>query len=201
MRGDLGPVPTYTQLRGNLMTLFKSVLLALLALLLPSIIAAQTKEPAKAPAKATAAAAKQAPTVVEPGTETWGDVPAAALVGTPSVDMGGTLRVAIIQGDPMTAGRTYTIRLSCTDGLKVAPHWHPTTENVTVIKGEAAVGMGSKWDDAVMKVVPTGGFFSAGPKMTHFAQCKGDTILQVHGVGPFVVNFVGSEEVPAAKKK
>lgn len=163
--------------------------------LLPVVAAAQTKPPAK-----SSAAAKPAPMVVAPGSEMWGDIPAAALVGTPSVEMGGTLKVAVIQGDPMTAGRSYTLRLSCTDGLKIAPHWHPTTENVTVVKGAAAVGMGSKWDDAALKDVPTGGFFSAGPQMRHFAQCKGDSVLQVHGIGPFVVNFVGPDDSEAAKK-
>jgi hypothetical protein len=182
------------------MTLHKSVFLILVALLLPWNVGAQTKAPAKAPAKTTAAAAKPTPMVVEPGTEKWGDVPAAALVGKPSVEMGGTLRVAVIQGDPMTPGRTYTIRLSCTDGLKIAPHWHPTTENVTVIKGAAAVGMGSKWDDKALKDAPTGSFFSAGPHMNHFAECKGDSILQVHGVAPFVVNFVSAEETQPEKK-
>lgn len=173
----------------------KPVLWALVVLM-PGIASAQTK----APAKASAAPAKQSAMVIEPGSEKWVDVPAAALVGTPSVELGGTLRLAVIQGDPMTAGRSYTLRLSCTDGLKIAPHWHPTTENVTVVKGQAAVGMGSKWDDAALKEVPTGAFFSAGPKTTHFAQCKGDTILQVHGIAPFVVNFVSADESQSDKK-
>jgi hypothetical protein len=180
------------------MSSHKLMLLALCALL-PCIANAQTKVPAKAPAKASAAAA-QSPMVVESGSEKWGDVPAAALVGMPSVELGGTLRLAVIQGDPMTAGRSYTLRLSCTDGLKIAPHWHPTTENVTVVKGGAAVGMGSKWDDVALKDVPTGGFFTAGPQMKHFAQCKGDTVLQVHGIAPFVVNFVGPDDSQPAKK-
>jgi hypothetical protein len=163
--------------------------------LLPVIAAAQTKQPAKeTPARAPSQM------IVEPGSEKWGDVPAAAMVGTPSVEMGGTVRVAVLQGDPMTAGRTYTLRLSCTDGTKVAPHWHPTTENVTVIKGAAAVGMGSKWDDAALKDVPTGGFFWAAPHMTHFAECKGDTILQVHGIAPFVINFVSPDDAQPTKK-
>lgn len=177
------------------MSSHKRVSLTLLALL-PWVAGAQTKPPTTP----KPAAVKQGAMVVEPGSEKWGDVPAAALVGTPSVEMGGTLRLAVIQGDPTKAGRTYTLRLSCTDGLKIAPHWHPTTENVTVIKGEAAVGMGSKWDDAALKEVPVGGFFSAGPQMRHFAQCKGDTILQVHGIGPFVVNFVSPDESEAATK-
>ena len=138
--------------------------------------------------------------IVESGSEKWGDLPAAAMVGTPSVEVGGILRIAIIQGDPMTAGRTYTVRLSCTDGAKIAPHWHPMTENVTVIQGAAAIGMGSQWDDTALKDVPTGGFFFAAPHKTHFAECKGDTILQVHGVAPFVINFVSPDESQPAKK-
>jgi len=156
--------------------------------LLALIAGAQTKEPAK---KSSARAAS--PMIVESGQEKWGDIPAGVLVGTPSVEIGGTLRVAVLQGDPMKAGATYTLRLSCIDGAKVAPHWHPARENVTVIKGGAAVGMGTKWDDAALKDLPLGGFFVAEAQMRHFAQCKGDTILQVHGVGPFVINFVGPE--------
>jgi oxalate decarboxylase/phosphoglucose isomerase-like protein (cupin superfamily) len=135
---------------------------------------------------------------VMPGSEKWMDLPAAALVGTPSVDMGGTVKIAILQGDPMTAGRSYTVRLSCTDGTKIAPHWHPTTENVTVIKGTFKVGMGSKWDSAAMAEFPVGGFVSAPAKMRHYAECKGDTVLQVHGVGPLVINFVApGDDKPA----
>src|ERR1700733_5813990 len=137
---------------------------------------------------------------VMPGSEQWMDIPAAALAGPPSGDTGGTLKTALLQGDPMTAGRSYTLRFSCTDGTKIAPHWHPATENVTVIKGAAAVGMGSKWDDAALKDVPTGGFFWAGPHMKHFAECKGDTILQVHGMAPFVLNFVSADDSKPAKK-
>jgi len=177
------------------MSLHKLVFLTSLALL-PWVAGAQMKPPAKA----EAGALKQSAIVVEPGSEKWGEVPAAALVGTPSVEMGGTLRLAVIQGDPMESGQTYTLRLSCSDGLKIAPHWHPKTESVTVVKGAAAVGMGSKWDDKALKDVPTGGFFSAEPQMRHFAQCKGDTILQVHGVAPFVVNFVSPDESQPAKK-
>ena len=170
--------------------------LLIIFVLLPMVADAQTKQAAKE----TAARTSSDSMIVKPDSEKWGDIPAAAMVGTPSVEMGGTVRVAILQGDPMTAGRTYTLRLSCTDGTKIAPHWHPTTENVTVIKGAAEVGMGSKWDDAALKAVPMGGFFWATPHMTHFAECKGDTIMQVHGVAPFVINFVGPDDAPQAKK-
>jgi len=164
--------------------------LLIFVVLLPVVAAAQTTPPAKV----TPARPSGGPMIVEPGSEKWGDIPAAAMVGTPSVEMGGTARVAIIQGDPMTAGRTYTLRLSCSDGTKIAPHWHPTTENVTVIRGAAAVGMGSKWDPAALKDLPAGGFASAPARMKHFGMCKGDSVVQVHGIGPFVVNFVEADK-------
>jgi hypothetical protein len=146
---------------------------------------------AKAPAKKTAPAMG---TIVPAGEEKWGDIPASALVGTPSVDMGGKLQLAVVQGNPMQAGSPYTVRLSCTDGTKIAPHWHPTTENVTVIKGTFEIGMGAKWDPKALKELPPGSFASAPARMRHFAMCKGDGIVQVHGLGPLVINFVEAEK-------
>src|SRR6202041_1556029 len=170
--------------------------LLIIFVLLPVTAGAQTKQSTK---KASASASSTS-MIVEPGSEKWGDVPAAAMVGTPSVEMGGTVRVAVLQGDPMTAGRSYTLRLSCTDGTKIAPHWHPTAENVTVIKGTFLLGMGAKWDDATMKEVPVGGFASAPAQMRHYAQCKGDGVVQVNGIAPFLVNFVGPDDPGPAKK-
>jgi len=36
--------------------------------------------------------------------------------------------------------------------------------------------------------------------MRHYAQCKGDGIVQVNGIAPFVVNFVGPDDTGVAKK-
>lgn len=176
------------------MSIRRTALVIPLVLLALSTAAQTGQSPKKSAASAAAGLA-----IVQPGSEKWGDIPEGVLVGKPSVEIGGTLRVAILQGDPTKATRTYTLLLSCTDGAKIAPHWHPTTENVTVIRGAVGVGMGSKWDDAGLKEVPVGGFFSAAAQMRHFAQCKGDSVLQIHGVGPFVVNFVSPDESDAMK--
>ena len=162
-------------------------------LLLATYTLAQTKSPAKKSEPSATAMA----TVVPLGAEKWGDIPAGVMVGTPSVEVGGKLQIAIVQGNPMQAGQPYTVRLSCTDGVKIAPHWHPTAENVTVVKGTFALGMGSKWDPSALKDLPAGGFASAPARMRHFASCKGDTIVQVHGLGPFVVNFVQADKSAA----
>ncbi len=168
-------------------------------LLLVAVVAAQTPPAKQMPAEKKSGGATRG-LLVMPGSEQWMDIPAAALVGTPSVEMGGTIKIAVLQGDPMTAGRSYTLRLSCTNGTKIAPHWHPTTENVTVIQGAFMLGMGAKWDDAAMKEIPVAGFASAPPEMRHYAQCKGDSVVQVNGIAPFVVNFVGPDDPGPAKK-
>jgi hypothetical protein len=166
----------------------RHIILVLACVFLAASGFAQTKTPSKR------SAAPPMAIVVPSGSEKWGEIPPSALVGTPSVEMGGKLQLAVVQGNPMQPGMPYTLRLSCTDGTKIAPHWHPTTENVTVVKGTFAIGMGSKWDSAAMKDLPAGGFVSAPARMRHFAICKGDSIVQVHGLGPFVVNFVGADK-------
>ena len=102
-----------------------------------------------------------------------------------------------------TAAAAALVELRCeTDFVAKSPDFVALVEDLAdavATKGEAAVGMGSKWDDAAMKSVSTGGFFSAGPQTRHFAQCKGDTVLQVHGVAPLGINFVGADEGEAKK--
>ena len=73
--------------------------------------------------------------IVTPSQIKWTDPPAGAARGTPSVAPGGRLQYAPIHGDPLKTGVPFAIRLSCSDGYKAAPHWHPADENIVVLKG------------------------------------------------------------------
>src|SRR5262245_13599406 len=64
--------------------------------------------------------------VVRPGAVKW--VPAP-----PSLPPGAQL--GIVVGDPTKSGVPYVFRAKLPDGYKVPPHWHPSDENVTVLKG------------------------------------------------------------------
>jgi quercetin dioxygenase-like cupin family protein len=129
--------------------------------------------------------------VVVPLAETkWGPAP-------PSLPAGAQL--AILEGDPRTKNVTYTIRAKLPDGYKVPPHWHPVDENVTVLQGTLMLGRGDKFDQKEAMAL-TAGTFSHMPKGTrHFAWAKGETIIQVHGVGPFEVNYVNPDDDPRKK--
>ena len=103
---------------------------------------------------------------------------------------------AVISGDPSKAG-PFVIRLKVPAGYKIAPHWHPTDEHVTVISGTFAVGMGEKFDSAALKALPAGGYALLPAEMRHFAMAKTAAIIQVHGMGPFVLNYVNPADDPS----
>ena len=144
-------------------------------------------EPAAAGEKKMAAMA----IMTTPADIKWGEAPAIFPAGA---------KMAVIEGDPGKAG-PYTVRLKVGDGYKVPAHWHPTTENVTVISGTLNVGMGDKLDESKGTALGAGGFASLPPKMNHYAWFTGDSEVQVHGTGPFQLTYANPADTPAAAKK
>ena len=103
--------------------------------------------------------------------------------------------VASVDGDMNAEGTPFVLRLRCADGSKIPAHWHPTDENVTVLKGTFLVGMGETFDESKMQTMNVGNFVSMPKEMRHYAMSKGETIVQVHGAGPFKVNWVNPSDV------
>ena len=114
--------------------------------------------------------------------------------------------LASVAGDINVEGAPFVLRLRCADGTKIPAHWHPTDENVTVLKGTFLFGMGDTFDESKLQTMNVGNFVSMPKEMRHYAMSKGETIVQVHAMGPFKVNWVNPSEVqppdaPAAKAK
>jgi hypothetical protein len=151
---------------------------------------AKTASPAagKTASKPTAAPRKNAFT---PDQIQYGPPPAF-------VAPGATL--AVIEGNPMAATGDYVVRLKIPDGYKVAPHWHPKRENVTVISGTLKVGMGDKFDETKMMSFAAGSFAYLDPSMHHYAMGSGETVLQINGTAPFKINYVDPNDDPSKKK-
>ncbi len=104
--------------------------------------------------------------------------------------------LAPVSGDSNTEGAPFVLRIRCADGIKVPAHWHPTDEHLTVLKGTFLVGMGESFDEAKLQTMNVGNFITMPKEMRHFGLCKGETIVQLHGAGPFKVNWVNPSEVP-----
>jgi quercetin dioxygenase-like cupin family protein len=120
----------------------------------------------------------------------WGPAP-------PFLSAGAQL--AVIEGDPMASSGDFTVRLKMPDGYKVAPHFHPYRENVTVISGNFKVGMGDRFDESKMMTFPAGSFAYLDPDMHHYAMASGPAIVQVHGTSPFKFNYVNAADDPSKK--
>jgi uncharacterized protein (TIGR02246 family) len=99
------------------------------------------------------------------------------------------LKMAVIHGNPMGTA-DYTLRLRFPDGYEFPPHWHPQGEHVTVLQGTFMLGMGERFDQTAIKTYVPGDFLYAPPKMPHYGRVRGETIVQLHGMGPFEINLV-----------
>ena len=121
---------------------------------------------------------------------TWGPVPPGFPPGA---------KMAVVSGDPASSG-PFVIRAQLPAGYTVAPHWHPTDENVTVLKGTFLFGMGDTFDPEAMNAFPAGSFAFLDPNMHHFAMAQGETVVQVHGQSPLQFNYVNPGDDPSKSK-
>ena len=119
----------------------------------------------------------------------WGGAP-------PVLPMGA--RITVLQGDP-SQSEPFVVRLEFPAGYKIPAHWHPTTENVTVMSGTLYMGMGEKLDESTATAINTGGFASMPAKSAHFAFTKDGCVVQIHAMGPFEINYINPADDPSKK--
>jgi quercetin dioxygenase-like cupin family protein len=117
--------------------------------------------------------------------------------GPPSLPPGA--KFAVLEGDPSKEG-AFTMRVRLPDGYRIPPHIHPKVEHVTVISGVFNFGMGEKFDQSASKEMPAGtfGYWPAG--MKHFAWARGETVVQLHGIGPWNIEYLNPADDPRKSK-
>ena len=123
--------------------------------------------------------------MVTPNDLTWAEVP--------SLPPGA--KVAVIEG-PMDQATPFTIRLKLPADYTIPAHWHPAIEHVTVISGTFHMGTGDKLDQSATKALSAGSVAIMQPKTNHFAWTNEDTVVQVHGVGPWAITYVNPADDP-----
>lgn len=116
--------------------------------------------------------------------------------GPPSLAAGA--KFAVLEGNPAQDG-LFTMRLWLPAGFQIKPHWHPAVEHVTVMSGSFHVGMGDTFDAAAAPGLGAGTFAFLAPQMHHFAWAEGDTVIQLHGVGPWQINYLNPADDPRKK--
>ncbi|HKK28630.1 MAG TPA: cupin domain-containing protein [Gemmatimonadota bacterium] len=102
------------------------------------------------------------------------------------------VKLAYIVGDANGGGEgEYTYRLKFPAGYELRPNTFPKHRFVTVIQGTAHMGFGERANRAATTTLGAGSYLMIPPRTPVFGWTDGETIIQVHGKGPYKMNWVG----------
>jgi quercetin dioxygenase-like cupin family protein len=132
-------------------------------------------------------------------TEEMALVPSSAIIkwapGPASLPKG--VQLAALAGDPGRPG-PFALRVKIPPNTVIAPHWHATAENLTVLSGPLFHEMGDKLDKSRGEEMEAGGFVYLPAKMNHSVWTTTfEAIVQVTGTGPFGVNYANPADDPS----
>ena len=158
-----------------------TIYIAILAIAACSEDSDKTEAPSAPPTVAAPSTIRSSLNDVE-----WGPAPSVLPPGA---------QIAVLEGDPGKS-EPFTLRLKLPNGYKIPPHTHPTTENITVLAGTFLAGMGNHFDESNMQAFGRDAFASIPAEHPHYAKARGETVVQVHGLGPFVLTYVNPADTP-----
>lgn len=118
--------------------------------------------------------------------------------GLPALPSGA--KIAMLEGDLSKPG-PFTYRIKMPDGYKIPPHKHTMAERITIISGTYHLGEGEKFDKNQAKTLPAGSYASWPAGTPHFSWAEGETVIQVHGEGPWILKYVNPEDDPRKNNK
>ena len=116
----------------------------------------------------------------------------------PSIGPGA--QTAVIDGDPKGSG-PFVMRLKVPPKTTIGVHTHPATENVTVLSGTLYFAAGDKLEPKNAKAFGPGSYFSIAQGKPMFAYTKDkETIVQLHGTGPWGISYLDKKDSTTKKK-
>lgn len=106
--------------------------------------------------------------------------------------------IAVLSGNPFAEG-WFVLRLKLPAGYDVPAHIHSGDELITVISGEFNIGHGVVLDRAAGTLLTAGGFVEMPAGHPHFAWTSAETIVQIHGPGPFDITYTDPANAPVGQ--
>lgn len=127
-------------------------------------------------------------TALSPGDLKWMPAPPVLPKG---------VQIAVLSGNPFAEGFS-TVRLKIPPHTTFAPHWHPTAESFTVLKGMLRLGMGEKMDRSTARMLPAMGFASMPAIHPHYVYTEGEgAVIDLSFYGPFQIHYVNPADDPS----
>lgn len=113
----------------------------------------------------------------------------------PVGSMGEGAEMAIIEGD-LSEEAPFTMRLRLEDGYEIKPHIHPAYERVTVLSGTLHFAHGEEYDEDATQALSAGGYAIMAPGEPMFGYAEGETVFQLHGEGPWGIEYLDPADDP-----
>lgn len=141
-----------------------------------------------ATAEAQSVYSGERPHMILPDQLSWTEAPAVA----PGA------KIAVIEG-PLTKAAPFTFRLKIPANSKIAPHTHPAFERVTVLEGTFYFAHGQTYDRTKTTALGPGSVAIMPPGTPMFGYTKEETVIQLHGVGPWGLTYLNPTDDPRKK--
>jgi quercetin dioxygenase-like cupin family protein len=125
------------------------------------------------------------PLLMDPSELQWSEV----------ASMAPGARIAVIEGN-LGAEEPFTFRLKLPANYRVDPHVHPAYERVTVLSGTFHFAHGDTFDRNNTTALPAGGVAIMPPGTPMFGYTEEETVIQLHGTGPWGIEYVNPEDDP-----
>lgn len=106
--------------------------------------------------------------------------------------------ITVLSGNPFAEGQ-FVLRLKFPEGYVVPAHIHSGDELITVISGEFNVGHGKTVDRSAATLLTAGGFVEMPAGHPHFAWTTAETVVQIHGPGPFDITYMNPADNPVGQ--
>jgi len=98
------------------------------------------------------------------------------------------VEATVLSGKPGEEG-PFIMRLKFPAGFDYPVHRHPGTQgHITVLSGAIGLGFGETFERDAAPLLPAGSYFVM-PDEWHYAWTADETVVQVHGNGPWRVQF------------
>ena len=115
----------------------------------------------------------------------WGDV----------ASMAPGAEIAVIEGES-SEKEPFTFRLKLPANYRIDPHVHPEFERVTVLSGKLHFGHGEEFDRTKTKALEPGAVAIMAPGEPMFGYTEEETVIQLHGNGPWGIEYLDPADDP-----
>jgi uncharacterized RmlC-like cupin family protein len=113
--------------------------------------------------------------------------------GSPGI---GGIEAVVLKGNPDQAS-LYTIMLRVPAHTRIASHSHRDDRVATVVSGTWHIGYGDKFDEAKLKALPPGSFYTEPPSRNHLAEKSNEAVVvHITGFGPSSTDYVNATQDP-----